>query len=235
MSSDSTRPNATPRDARDASAPGHVAAREEPARRLPFHTEGLVRRELLDGGELLYVPAFFDRETANALFTALRDGIPWEHVRIRGVPQRLATYWIGSVAYEYSRQVRPAAPWLPVPRAIGAAVESVLFGETGETFEGALLNHYQDGETKLGFHADNEPIIVPDSPIASVSLGATRRFVLRHNATGATRELTLGHGSLLVMQGTTQRFWQHAVPPERGVGPRINLTFRRCRPVPPSK
>lgn len=198
--------------------------------RLPFQTEGLTRRELLDGGEILYVPAFFDAATADRLFAELRDGIPWEHVRIRGVPQRLATYWISSIPYAYSGQVRPAAPWPPLPRAIAAAVESLVLGDTGEHFEGVLLNHYRDGETKLGFHADNEPILVPDSPIASVSLGAARRFVLRHNATRTTHELVLGHGSLLVMRGTTQRFWQHAVPPARGVGPRINLTFRRCRP-----
>lgn len=208
---------------------GTVAS--DTARSLPFRTEGLARHGLQDGGELAYVPSFFDAETADALFASLRDEIPWEHVRIRNVPQRLGTYWIGSVAYGYSRQVRPAAPWLPTPRAIAAAVEAHLFGGTGDAFEGVLLNYYEDGGTKLGFHADNEPIIVPDSPIASVSLGSSRRFVLRHNATGATRELTLGHGSLLVMSGTTQRFWQHAVPPARGAGPRINLTFRRCRTV----
>lgn len=151
---------------------------------LPSHSEGLARRELRDGGELLHVPGFFDTPTADALFAELRDGIPWEHARIRGVPQRLATYWIGPVPYAYSEQVRPAAPWLSAPRAIAAAVESLLFDSPGDAFEGVLLNHYQDGDVKLGFHADDEPIIVPDSPIASVSLGAARRFVLKHNATG---------------------------------------------------
>ncbi len=200
------------------------AARKRP---LAFHAGGLVRRELADGGELLYAPAFFDAATADALFAALRDEIPWEHVRIRGVPQRLATYWIGAVPYAYSGQVRPAASWLPGPRAVAAAVESVALADTSEHFEGVLLNYYQDGDVKLGFHADDEPILVPGSPIASVSLGAPRRFVLKHNATGETHELTLGHGSVLVMQGTMQRFWKHAVPPQRGAGPRINLTFRR--------
>ncbi len=130
-----------------------------------------------------------------------------------------------------SRQTRPSAPWLPAPRAIAAAIETFLFDAMGNRFEGVILNYYQDGEVKLGFHADNEPIIVPDSPIASISLGAVRRFVLQHNTTLANHSLSLGHGSLLVMQGTTQRFWQHAMPPQRGAGPRINLTFRRCRPT----
>ncbi len=209
--------------------PSHAVG-DDAAPRLPFHTSGLTRCELRDGGELLHVPRFFDAATADALFTTLRDRTPWEHVRIRGVPQKLATYWIGVVGYRYSGQRRPAAPWLPTPRAIADAVEAFLYGGSGERFEGVLLNHYQSGEVKLGFHADDEPINVPDSPIASVSLGAPRRFVLRHNETGATHEFALAHGSLLIMQGTTQRFWQHAVPPQRGAGPRINLTFRRCRP-----
>ena len=196
---------------------------------LAFRAEEIARRDLRDGGALLYAPAFFDAATADALFAALRDGIPWEHVRIRGVPQKLATYWIGAVPYAYSGQVRPAAPWLPTPRAIAAAVESAVLGDTGKRFEGALLNHYRDGSVKLGFHADDEPILAPDSPIASVSLGAPRRLVLKHDAPGETHELVLAHGSLLVMAGTTQRFWKHAVPPQRGAGPRINLTLRRLR------
>lgn len=196
---------------------------------LAFRSDQLARQDLRDGGALLYAPAFFDAVTADALFVALRDGIPWEHVRIRGVPQRLGTYWIGAARYAYSGQVRPAAPWLPVPRAISTAVESIVFGDAVQHFEGVLLNHYDHGDVKLGFHADDEPSLVPDSPIASVSLGAPRRFVLKHNATGETHEFTLAHGSLLVMAGTTQRFWKHAVPPMRGAGPRINLTFRRLR------
>ncbi len=224
MSNDPLSQTSTAHDDRTTFAHATEAAGD-----LAFQTDGLERRELRDGGELLYVPAFFDRTTADALFAALRTGVPWEHVRIRGVPQKLGTYWIGPVPYAYSRLVRPAAPWLPAPRSIAAAVERLLFAGADDAFEGVLLNHYQGGDVKLGFHADDEPIIVPGSPIASVSLGAPRRFVLRHNATGATHELTLVHGSLLVMQGTTQRFWQHAVPPQRGAGPRINLTFRRCR------
>ncbi len=212
-------PDGRATDAHANPAAGDIAVRPE----------GLERRELRDGGELLYVPALFDVASADAFFAELRDEIPWEHVRIRGVPQKLGTYWIGTVPYAYSRQERPAAPWLPAPRAIAAAIEPLVLGDGGEHFEGVLLNHYRDGDVKLGFHADDEPVIVPDSPIASVSLGAPRRFVLRHNATGATHELTLAHGSLLVMLGTTQRFWKHAVPPQRGAGPRINLTFRRCR------
>lgn len=204
-------------------------------RALTFHPGLLERRELLDGGEVLYVPGFFAGADADALFGALREEVPWEHVRIRGVPQRLGTYWIAPVPYAYSGQVRPPAPWLPTVQAVRAAVESMVFRGKGPSFEGVLLNYYQNGEVKLGYHADDEDVIVPEAPIASVSFGAPRRFVLRHNRTQAKHELTLGHGSLLVMGGTTQWYWQHAVPPEKNAGPRINLTFRRLRTADPDR
>ncbi|MDO9020478.1 MAG: alpha-ketoglutarate-dependent dioxygenase AlkB [Deltaproteobacteria bacterium] len=205
-----------------------------PGRNLDVHPELLERRELLDGGGLLYVPGFFDGATADTLFQELREEIPWQNIRIRGVPQRLGTYWIGPIPYAYSGQVRPAAPWLPTVQAIRTAVESLVFRGKDTTYEGVLLNYYQNGDVKLGYHADDEDILVPEAPIASVSLGAPRRFVLRHNRTKAKHELTLDHGSLLVMQGTTQWYWQHAVPPEKNAGPRVNLTFRRLRTQSPT-
>jgi alkylated DNA repair dioxygenase AlkB len=102
-------------------------------------------------------------------------------------------------------------------------------------FNCALANLYRDGHDAMGWHADDEPELGPDAPrdvlIASVSLGAPRRFVLRHRRrTTERRELELGEGSLLVMGGTTQHRYQHAVPrTAKPVGPRMNLTFRLIR------
>jgi alkylated DNA repair dioxygenase AlkB len=91
-----------------------------------------------------------------------------------------------------------------------------------------LLNLYRDGRDGMGWHADDEPELGPQPAIASLSLGATRRFRLRHRRrrdTGVT--LDLAHGSLLLMAGATQRHYVHAVPKTaRPVGERINLTFR---------
>jgi alkylated DNA repair dioxygenase AlkB len=82
----------------------------------------------------------------------------------------------------------------------------------------------------MGYHADDEPELGPEPCIASVSLGATRRFVLRPRAKKGTRapvEIPLTHGSLLVMRGGTQRHWVHGVPREpRVTEARVNLTFR---------
>ena len=77
----------------------------------------------------------------------------------------------------------------------------------------------------MGLHADNEPGL--GDVIGSLSLGATRAFRIRHNTTKEARTFRLGHGTLVIMAGTMQRFWKHEVPKTtEHVGERINLTFR---------
>jgi alkylated DNA repair dioxygenase AlkB len=98
-------------------------------------------------------------------------------------------------------------------------------------FNSVLLNRYRSGEDSMGWHADREPELGPEPVIASVSLGATRRFDLRHNDTGTTRAFELTSGSLLVMRGNTQAQWRHRVPKVREVArERVNLTFRFVQP-----
>jgi len=110
---------------------------------------------------------------------------------------------------------------------VQSAVEREVFGTSTGWFNGVLLNYSRSGDDKLGWHADDEKDILRDAPIASVSFGAERRFILKHTHTGVRREITLAHGSLLVMAGTTQRFWKHCVPVERRIEQgSINLTFR---------
>lgn len=134
-------------------------------------------------------------------------------------------------AYGYSGKRFLPRPWTPGLEQI----REVVHDATGVRFDCVLVNHYRDGHDAMGWHADDEPELGPDAPrdvlIASVSLGAPRRFVLRHRRrTTERRELELGEGSLLVMGGTTQHRWQHAVPrTAKPVGPRMNLTFRLIR------
>jgi alkylated DNA repair dioxygenase AlkB len=88
-----------------------------------------------------------------------------------------------------------------------------------------LLNRYRSGADSVGLHADDEPGL--GGVIGSLSLGATRAFRIRHNATEETRTFRLGHGTLIVMGGAMQRFWKHEVPKTKErVGERLNLTFR---------
>jgi alkylated DNA repair dioxygenase AlkB len=99
-------------------------------------------------------------------------------------------------------------------------------------FNFCLLNRYRSGADSMGMHADDEPEM--GDTIGSLSLGATRTFRIRHDATGETQNFELAHGTLIVMAGTMQRFWKHGIPKtRRPVGERINLTFREIRPIGP--
>jgi alkylated DNA repair dioxygenase AlkB len=87
---------------------------------------------------------------------------------------------------------------------------------------------YRDGNDSVSWHSDNEEINGSEPTIASVSLGATRRFDLRHKESGETVRVDLEDGSLLVMSGLSQHCWAHQIAKTKAkVGPRINLTFRR--------
>jgi alkylated DNA repair dioxygenase AlkB len=186
--------------------------------------------QLADGGELTYIPGFFPAPVADEIFAELRDGIAWEQMTIRGHQERRRTKWFGEFDFSYSGVTRPAVSWEKAPQAVQSirfAVEYEVFGTSNGQFNGVLLNYYRNGDDQIGLHADNEKDILRDSPIASVSFGAERRFILKHNDTSARHEITLTHGSLLVMAGTLQRFWKHCVPVERRIREgRINLTFR---------
>jgi alkylated DNA repair dioxygenase AlkB len=100
-------------------------------------------------------------------------------------------------------------------------------------FNSVLLNLYRDGRDSVSWHADNEPGLGRNPVIASISLGALRRFQMKHRSSSRRLALELPHGSCLVMAGSTQHHWLHQVPKTaRPVGPRINLTFRTMESAP---
>lgn len=138
------------------------------------------------------------------------------------------TSWHGDpdARYAYSGRAFDPAPWTPTL----SELRDALHAATGTRFNSVLANHYRDGRDSMGAHADDERELGPtrdDVRIASISLGAPRRFVLRERAGGARREWSLGEGALLVMGGELQRTTRHAIPKtRRAVGPRLNLTFR---------
>jgi alkylated DNA repair dioxygenase AlkB len=108
--------------------------------------------------------------------------------------------------------------------------------QAGWRFNSLLLNLYRDGRDRMGWHADDEPELDPQAPIASLSLGAARDFQLRPrrpvDEERATLTLALGDGDLLLMEAPTQQHWQHQLPARRRVSePRLNLTFRVVRPA----
>jgi alkylated DNA repair dioxygenase AlkB len=181
---------------------------------------------LRDGGLLRYDAAFLPPAEADTLFAHLRDTVPWKQ---EGRPPRMfprLTAWYASpgVNYSYSGVTHEAIPWTSELLEVKQRAEAAA----GTTWNSLLLNFYRDGRDSIGFHADDEPELGTNPVIGSISLGAQRRFVLKHPASGETLEFNLPHGSLLVMGGTSQHHWRHGVPKTRKpVGPRINLTFRQ--------
>ncbi|WP_374013090.1 alpha-ketoglutarate-dependent dioxygenase AlkB [Pseudoxanthomonas koreensis] len=174
-------------------------------------------------------------EAAADLMAALLHEVPWEthHVRLFGrtLPSPRLSCWIGDAeaVYRYSGSRFQPRPWTPSLAALRARLQDAL----GQPFNSVLANRYRSGADAMGWHSDDEPELGPEPLIASLSLGATRRFLLRHRHDAGVRlALELPAGSLLLMQGATQRCWKHALPrTARPVGERINLTFRQVLPA----
>ena len=190
----------------------------------------MLERLPLPDADVRLDPAWLAPGEASELFDALLAGLPWENhaVRLFGRehPSPRLSCWIGDpgARYRYSGVSREPRPWTsPL-----AALRHRLRDSLGVDFDSVLANLYRDGRDAMGWHADDEPELGPAPVIASVSLGATRRFVLRHRDGAPRLALDLPAGSLLLMQGTTQAHYRHALPrTARPVGSRINLTFRR--------
>lgn len=179
----------------------------------------------LPQGRLLWWPDVF-LPAADVWLEQLQAEIPWQQHRLhlfgREHDEPRLSCWMGEAAYRYSGKSRQPAPWHPLVNEIRKQVQAIC----AQPFNGVLLNLYRHGQDSMGWHADNEPELGPNPVIASVSLGATRRFQLRHK-NGERRQLLLNHGSLLVMAGEMQYHWQHALPRTAAVdAARINLTFR---------
>jgi len=177
---------------------------------------------------------FVAASETRALFDALRSEVPFAQRPIivfgRSVMQPRLTAWVGDreAVYSYSNVVHEPLPFGPVLQALRARISEFV----GVPFNSVLCNLYRDGEDAMGMHSDSEPELGALPVIASLSLGAERRFLLRARKAQAgveqARDLTLADGSLLVMRGTLQREYKHGIPRERGLcQPRINLTFRR--------
>jgi alkylated DNA repair dioxygenase AlkB len=182
-------------------------------------------------GDWSYTPDFLAPTAADALFEDLLALPDWAHDTVRlfgrehATPRLVAWYGDPGTDYRYSGTVHEPLPW-PKPLAM---LRARLAGD-GFAFDSVLANLYRDGRDSMGWHSDDERELGPSPVIASLSVGAPRRFLLRHRKRGdlPTVELVLAHGSLLVMRGTTQRFWKHSLPKSaRCSAPRVNLTFRR--------
>lgn len=187
----------------------------------------------LPGAELSLWSSWLAPVEADALLADLLATIAWEVHRIRiygrEVDSPRLSCWIGDpdATYVYSRTRFEPHPWTPSLAALRARVEEAC----ATRFNSVLANLYRDGQDSMGWHSDNEPELGAQPVIASLSLGAVRRFRLRAKRGEEKRHVQvveLGHGSLLRMAGDTQHLYVHDLPKTKvAVGPRINLTFRQ--------
>jgi alkylated DNA repair dioxygenase AlkB len=184
----------------------------------------------LKDAELLYHPSFFDKAESDRIFKTLLETIEWKQDKIRmygkelPLPRLSAWYGDNNKPYTYSGITLNPLPWTDELLQIKERIEA----EAKVKFSSVLLNRYRDGQDYVGWHTDAEKELGRNPVIGSVNFGATRKFQLRriddHNE---KYELELQHGTLLLMQGKTQHYWQHQVPKTAmKIGERLNLTFR---------
>jgi alkylated DNA repair dioxygenase AlkB len=185
----------------------------------------------LEGADVLFEPRFMDREDAAELFSTVHATTDWKAVEIsiwgKRVLQPRLICWCGDsgASYKYSGVRLEPQPWTDALLGVRNSIERL----SGATFNSVLLNLYRDQNDHMGWHSDDEPDLGEQPVIASLSLGETREFLMRHKARKDLKvKLPLTSGSLLVMRGATQRNWEHAIRKETArLGQRINLTFRR--------
>lgn len=141
--------------------------------------------------------------------------------------------WYGdeNYQYHYSGMAKQAHVWNPALFRLKQHIEQL----TGQQFNSCLANLYENGTQAVGWHSDDEPSLISktgkETVIASLSLGATRKFSFKHKFKAEKVDLLLQAGQLIVMRGATQGYWKHALAKStRVIEPRVNLTFRYFYP-----
>ena len=180
-------------------------------------------------GTLNYYGKILNQEEANDFYKTLLETIEWKNDEAVIFGKKIITKrkvaWYGdeNFEYTYSNSTKNAIPWTKELLALKKLAEE----KTGEIFNSCLLNLYHDGSEGMAYHSDGEKDLKKNGAIASLSLGAERKFLFKHKFNQEKIEIFLEHGSLLVMKDQTQSFWLHRLPPTKKVStPRINLTFR---------
>lgn len=200
--------------------------------------------------DLLYYQPLFPAQISRQLFEFLRKEFCWYRVtyQVRGItintPRFTTVFGLDDTHYfsgpdatgpvlEKLTNLKPKKAFKCVPRPLPGCLNilrSVVEGATGETFNFCLLNYYKDGTDSISYHSDDESFLGPNPSIASISLGASRDFLMRNKADHTiTFKTPLKSGEMILMKGTTQSKWDHSIPKRKGdIGGRINITFRKA-------
>lgn len=181
-------------------------------------------------GDLTFSRTWRESESVDWM-ERLRKEIEWEQHRIKifgqwvDCPRLSAWYGDPGAMYRYSSLSLTPKAWTPTL----LEVRNQLAETIERPFNSVLLNLYRNGNDSMGWHSDDEWELGLNPVIASISLGDSRMMKFRHRSDPEVSKyaLELSTGSLLIMAGTTQKFWQHEIPKtKKSVGERLNLTFR---------
>ena len=168
----------------------------------------------------------YDRLEAEIIYLTGRESCITIYNRTIPIPRHHVAHGDYGLVYAFSGLTLPTKPWTPLLSSVKAYVEKIL----EEKFNYVLINKYDNGTHYVSHHADDEPNLDPLAPIATISLGATRHFNLKHKVYGEQYCMTvnLKHGSLLIMNFPTNRHYKHSILRKPAIlEPRISLTFRR--------
>jgi len=185
----------------------------------------------LENANVTLFEDFFKKEESDQLFNNLINNVDWKQEKIKmygkvhNLPRLTEVFGNKGLTYTYSRIQSTALGW--VNKDVDH-IRNTIIKELGIKFNFCLLNYYRRGNDKVSWHQDNEPQLGKNPIIASVSFGHPRNFQLRRvDDHKEKEEIILPHGSLLLMQGGTQHYWEHQIPStKKDIGSRINLTFR---------
>ena len=191
----------------------------------PVSNETIINKD----GLAIYFDSLIQKEKSKLFLLQLSKNIQWKNDESvmfgKHFITRRKTAWYGDqpFCYTYSKIKRTALPWTDELLEIKRIVENQEPAE----FNSCLLNFYHDGDDGMSWHSDNEKELEKNGVIASVSLGAERKFSFKHKRNKEKIDLILGNGSLLVMKERIQTHWMHQLPKSKKISePRINLTFR---------
>jgi len=180
-------------------------------------------------GIAIYHGVVFNEQEANGICKDLFETIPWKQDEVVMFGKKIITkrkvawYADAGITYTYAGVKKSGLEWTSALIGIKQKVEAI----TGAKYNACLLNLYHEGEEGMGWHQDNEKEMVAGSSIASVSLGAARKFAFKHATTNERIDIELENGSLLDMKGAIQHHWYHSLPKSMRIKQlRINLTFR---------
>lgn len=183
----------------------------------------------IENGEYLFYQDFFSKKESDLYLQNLKENIDWKqesmnmYGKLVNFPRLTAWYGDSDKPYSFSGITLAPKVWTKELLEIKDKIEPL----SKVNFNSVLLNRYRSGNDSISWHTDAEKELGINPIIASVNFGATRKFQLRHINTKEKLEIELTHGSLLIMQGELQHFWQHQVPKtSKVVNERINLTFR---------